>query len=252
MSSFEIPDGPTTVELKSQSVKGKALRTATVTFTVTNRTVSRLACRLKAAPQGDAMADWFEIQGEKERLFAASETQKVTINITVPVEVSSSDIKFRLQAMNVNDPGNDYAESAVATLALPNVKRPDVVVDPKSKLWIYIAIAAALLIIVGGVAFMVHKKRPDTTTTVNVPNVVGQKPDDAKIQLTNSGFNPVVNNVIVMFGPSMGKVISQTPGAGSAAAKGSNVAISVGVMEHIVIPPKVVVPHELELVKPIK
>ena len=148
MPSFEIPDGPTTVALTTQTVKGKLTRVARVTFTVTNKTNEPLACRLKAAPQGDAQAEWFEVQGEKERPFAASETQKITVDIAAPGDLKPGDFKFRLQAISVNDPGNDYAESAVATLTVPEVIR-------HTRLWPYILVAAVLVLIVGVVAFVV-------------------------------------------------------------------------------------------------
>jgi serine/threonine-protein kinase len=155
MPSFEIPDGPVTVPLMSQSVSGKPLRTATVTFTVTNKTNQSLSCRLKAAAQADAKGEWLELQGEKERPFAASETQKVTVGVSVPADVKPADFKFRLQAMNVNDPGNDYAESAVATLTFAPPP------PPPNKIWPYLLIAAALVVIVGGFAtWMLWPKPP--------------------------------------------------------------------------------------------
>jgi serine/threonine-protein kinase len=159
--SFEIPDGPTTVALTTQSVKGKLTKVATVTFTVTNKTAQPLACRLKAAPQGDAQAEWFEVQGEKERPFAASETQKITVDIAAPGDLKPGDFKFRLQAMNVNDPGNDYAESAVATItvtAAPAKKPP---------IWPYILVAVALVLIVIVVAVLVLHKGNETNSTSN-------------------------------------------------------------------------------------
>jgi hypothetical protein len=170
MPSFEIPDGPTTVPLMSQSASGKPIRTATVTFTVTNKSDQPLSCRLKAAPQADAQGAWLQLQGEKERPFAASETQKVTVSVTVPAEVKPGDFKFRLQAMNVNDTGNDYAESAVVTLTVAApAPRPASVLP-------YVLIAAALVAIVGGFAtWMLWPKQPSPPpppgATVLVPNV---------------------------------------------------------------------------------
>jgi serine/threonine-protein kinase len=169
MASFEIPDGPTTVALMSQSVGGKPVRTATVTFTVTNKTGEPMSCRLKAAPQADAQGEWLQLQGEKERPFAASETQKVSVSVAVPAEAKPGDFKFRLQAMNVNDPGNDYAESAVVTLtvAAPAPKRASVLP--------YVLIAAVLVAVVGGFAFWMlsQKASPPPGATVAVPNVSG-------------------------------------------------------------------------------
>ena len=218
MPSFEIPDGPSTVPLMSQSVKGKAFRTANVTFTVTNKTDQALSCRLKAAPQADAQADWFELQGEKERPFAAGETQKVTVNVAVPAEVKSSDFKFRLQAMNVNDPGNDYAESAVATLAIaaPTPPKP-------GKVWPYLLVAAVLVLIVGGVAALLlwPKTPPPPPATVSMPDVTvapqNQSFDIAKAFLAGKGFTTVSQApVAAATGAPPGTVIKQDPPANTA------------------------------------
>ena len=212
MPSFEIPDGPTTVALMSQSVKGKAMRTATVSFTVTNKTDQTLSCRLKVAPQADAKDEWFDLQGEKERPFAASETQKVTVNVAVPAEVAPGDFKFRLQAMNVNDPGNDYAESAVATLSV--VKPP----PPKpAAVWPYLLVAAVLVLIVGGVgAYLILHKKP-AAETVMVPDVSSGGLTFAQAQ----GALLVKNfSAVRVAGPATGKkpeaVLSQDPAANTA------------------------------------
>jgi len=225
MPSFEIPDGPTTVPLMSQSVKGKALRTASVTFTVTNKTDQPLSCRLKAAPQADAQAGWFELQGEKERPFAAAETQKVTVNVAVPADVTPSDFKFRLQAMNVNDPGNDYAESAVATLsvAAPTPPKP-------GKVWPYLLVAAVLVLIVGGVAALLlgQKPTPPPPVTVQVPDVSSRSLTFAGAQaiLEEHGFT-----VTRIAGPATGKppetVVSQDPAANAKVATAGEVKVTV-------------------------
>jgi serine/threonine-protein kinase len=171
MPSFEIPDGPTTVALMSQSVGGKPVRTATVTFTVTNKAGETLSCRLKAAPQADAQAAWLQLQGEKERPFAASETQKVSVSVAVPADVKPGDFKFRLQAMNVNDPGNDYAESAVVTLTVAAPPPKPASVLP------YVLIAAALVAVVGGVGawMLLRTSSPSAPSAASamVPNVSG-------------------------------------------------------------------------------
>ena len=235
MPSFEIPDGPTTVPLMSQSVKGKAMRTAVVTFTVTNKTDQPVACRLKVAPQADAQAEWFDVQGERERPFATSETQKVTVSVAVPAEVKPTDFKFRLQAMNVNDPGNDYAESAVATLgAAPTpTSRP-------ASIWPYLVIAAVLLLIVGGVAtVLLVPHKPPPVVTVEVPDVSTDGTQvfaGAQAILQEHGFT-----AIRVDGPATGKppgtVMSQLPAAHTQVAKAGEVKVTVD--------PGVTIPREV-------
>jgi eukaryotic-like serine/threonine-protein kinase len=209
VSSFEIPDGPTTLQLKTQTSKGRTTYTGSATFTVTNKSNQQLACRLKPAPQADAKADWLDLQGEKERPFAASETQRITVNVTVPGDVSPSDYRFRLQAINVNDPGNDYAESAVATISIARVTAgPDDV--HKMKLWPFIAAGAALLVVVGVAVWLLLPKK---TTAIVVPNVsnIGLSYQAASQELIQKGLkvNPEVDRRSPI-GP-FGVVVSQTP-----------------------------------------
>jgi hypothetical protein len=223
MTSFEIPDGPTTVAMTTRTVAGKPMQVATLTFTVTNRTTERLSCRLKVAPQGDAQAEWFEVQGEKERPFAPSETQKVTVSVTAPAEVKTGDFKLRLQAMNVNDPGNDFAESAVATLSVSTAS------PKKAAVWPYILVAVALVLIVGVVAFLLLSHHDgatnapaNTATNQAATNSLAPVPDVSSSRsvsfesafqtLTAAGFTvaPTVGKTVSPTGP-YNVVVSQYP-----------------------------------------
>jgi eukaryotic-like serine/threonine-protein kinase len=225
VSSFEIPDGPTTLQLKSQSLKGRTTFAGAATFTVTNKSSQQLACRLKPAPQADAKAEWLDVQGEKERPFAASETQKITVNVTVPGDVSPSDYRFRLQAINVNDPGNDYAESAVATLTIP--KAAPGASGKKINPWPFIAAAAVLLLIVGVAVWLLL---PKNTPSVVVPDVSSGKNltyQAASSQMSQAGLsvNPQAT-VGSLIGP-FGVVVQQSLTAGAKAAKNTPVTLTV-------------------------
>jgi serine/threonine-protein kinase len=188
MPSFEIPDGPTLIALKNQTIKGKAMRAATATFTVTNKTTQTLTCRLKPAPQGDTKAEWLDVQGEKERPFAASQTQKVNVDVALPVDTKPGEYKFRLQAVNVNDP-NSTATG----------KQPDTVLsqNPSGK-----------VTQVGAVKLTVDPG-------VSVPDLSGADLQSAINQLGAKGLNvaaPVGTNCRVS-GP-FGVVVGQDPSAG--------------------------------------
>ena len=60
-----------------------------------------------------------------------------------------------------------------------------------------------------------------------VPNVVGQTPSAATATLEAAGFNVLVQNTASLDAQS-GKVVSQSPGAGTPATAGSTVTIQVG------------------------
>lgn len=62
---------------------------------------------------------------------------------------------------------------------------------------------------------------------ITVPNVVGQSTAQAQATLTQAGFNPVVS-VIASSPVNAGRVIAQSPTAGSKGTRGDDVTISVG------------------------
>jgi len=221
MPSFEIPDGPATTALKPQNVKGQTVRAGSATFSVTNKSGQPLAGRVSILPQGDAKAAWFEIGGEKERSFAASETQKISVDIKAPANAPVGDYKFRLRVVNVNDPDNDYTDSPVVTFNVPAVDGP-----PPFPWWILAVVGAVLLVVVvGGVIAYVVFSGPGQ---VQVPDVVtaGMTYDKAAAQISTAGLNPVQNPTPATSG-TPGNVVDENPKAGTQVDAGSTVTLTV-------------------------
>jgi serine/threonine-protein kinase len=63
---------------------------------------------------------------------------------------------------------------------------------------------------------------------VTVPNVVGDSQSEATSKLQAAGFNVIPDEALVLNPASNGRVISQTPAAGSRVGRGSTVRITVG------------------------
>ena len=230
MPSFEIPDSPVQLELRNQAVNGKPFRVATTTFTVTNKTAQALSGRFKVSPQGDAKAEWLTLEGEKERPFGPSETQKVNVSVSLPGDVPAGEYKFRLVVMNVNDPGNDFTESAVVTFSPP--KAPP---ETKRPVWPYIVAAVVLLLIVGGVVtFLLLRPK-----TVTVADVVGKTKDVATTTLTGQGLT-VTPQEDHTPGKTPGTVVKEDPAANSSVAAGSEVKIFVAAAAATIDIPNVV------------
>jgi hypothetical protein len=222
MPSFEIPDSPAQLELRNQAVSGKPFRVATTTFTVTNKTAQALSGRFKITPQGDAKAEWLSLEGEKERPFGPSETQKINVNVSLPGDVPSGEYKFRLVVMNVNDPGNDFTESAVVTFSPP--KAQPAAARP---IWPYIVAAVVLLLIVVGVV-LYFVFAGGGGGDVTVADVVGKTTAEARTTLEGQGFKvKVVDDQTP--GKPVGKVVSENPNAGDTAPAKSEITISVAV-----------------------
>jgi len=157
MSTFEIPDGPTTVELKRPGPGAPA--TGTVVFNVTNRSGDSSDGRLSVVTTGNSMAPWFTIDGNRERNFDAGETQTATISISVPSNVAAGDYPFRLRAVAVNDPDNDHAEGPVTTARVPAPAPAAPPHRPNYILWILIGLL--LLAVLGAAAWFAFGHKSD-------------------------------------------------------------------------------------------
>ena len=253
MPSFEIPDGPTNVPLKP-GPGGDA--TGSATYVITNKTGATLAGRLGVliaggTEGGGATADaasrsratwselepgrmqagaaqeaWFTIEGERERDFPAGQSQNGTVAIRIPAGTPAGEYRFRLRAVAVNDPDNDFTVSPVATVTVADAP----VVAPKKFPWWILGVLVALLV-VGGIAAYFLTRPPGApevpeVATVAVPAVVDRPWLVAEDRVRTQGFQPVR-----VAGAPSGKapetVIAQDPAGGAQAAAGSQVRITV-------------------------
>ncbi|HKC03372.1 MAG TPA: PASTA domain-containing protein [Sphingomicrobium sp.] len=230
MPTFEIPDGPTTVELKRAA---DATATGSIVFNVTNKSSDSCAGRLSVVPSGSSKEAWFTIDGDRERTFASGETQTATIKVTAPKDVAAGDYPFRLRAVAVNDPDNDHVEGPVATAKVP---APPVVGQKKSLWWLWLIIALVVLIVLGVGGYFIVKsmggeketetpaKTVDTTKTGAVPDfTTGKTVEQAKVEA--AGFD-----IVEVAGEPTGKpprtIISQNPKGGTTQPQGSLVKVT--------------------------
>src|SRR5438128_8725253 len=111
MPTFEIPDGPTTIDIaRPGDPKSTAPAQGSAVFNVTNKASEGRDGRLSVQVAGSSKAEWFSVDGDRERPFAAGETQTATIKVSIPGDVPAGDYPFRLMVVAVNDPDNDHAE----------------------------------------------------------------------------------------------------------------------------------------------
>jgi len=229
MPSFEIPDGPTTVALKTEAGfhKGNAV------FGVTNKTGEGLTARFSVQIQGGGKAEWYSIQGEPERPVAAGETQTVTVVAKIPAATPPGQHRIKLRATNVNDPDNDSTDSAVATVTIPAVAKPPVKKKPFP--WWIIAVAAGVLVLVIGIIVAVVLMSGPKGTPV--PKVTGLDYAAAVAELKKGGFAaaPVINEVAK--DQPLGLVFKQEPAADTKVdpAK-TEVKLTVAIGETVTVP----------------
>lgn len=212
MPTFEIPDGPTAVELKREGdPKKPAPVTGSAVYSVTNKSSVSCQGRLSVQVAGSTKAEWFTIDGERERSFNPGQTQTASVKITIPPEVLPGDYPFRLRVVAVNDPDNDHADGAVTVVKLTGP------VKPASKWWIWVLVALVVLAVIGGIVWYL------LTPHGNVPNFVGETVDQAQKNSSGYQVNPVA-------GTASGKapqiILSQDPQAGTSAKAGTAVKVT--------------------------
>lgn len=161
MPTFEIPDGPTTIEAaRSGDPKNPQPAETSAVYSVTNKTSESVAGRLSVQVTGSTKAEWFTIDGERERTFGPGETQTATVKVKFPPEVAAGDYAFRLRAVAVNDPDNDHAEGPVTTAKLGGVA-----VGKKSMLWLWILIGILALAAIGALLYFLLRNKDEAPAT---------------------------------------------------------------------------------------
>jgi hypothetical protein len=159
MPTFEIPDGPTAVELKrSGNAENPGPATGSVAFSVTNKSAESCTGRLSVVPSGNSKLEWFTVDGDRERTFGAGETQTATITVTTPAATAAGDYPFRLRVVAVNDTDNDHAEGPAVTAKVPAGPVADT--GPRIPWWIWVIIGVLGLLIIGLASLFAFGRKP--------------------------------------------------------------------------------------------
>lgn len=276
MPSFEIPDGPTTVALKTEA----GFHKGTATFNVTNKTGEGLTARVSVQVQGSGKAEWYTIQGEPERPIAAGETQTVTVVAKIPAAGAGkpAPVKkppkkpakpagnapaavaaatpaaatvaaaaapapagqhvIKLRVTNVNDPDNDSTDSTAATVTIP--APPPAAPKKPFPMWIIAVIAGVLVLVIGVVIAVVLMSGGDDKPPPGtpVPKVTGLDYPAAVVELEKAGFKaaPAINETVE--GQPLGLVFKQDPEAAAIVAdpKAAEVKLTVAIGATAIVP----------------
>jgi serine/threonine-protein kinase len=204
-------------------------------FTVTNTTNRPVRGMATATALDSTKQEWLKLTGEADRDFAAGGTQQYVVTFDSPIATAApTDAKaaagaaatpadkygFRLNVALATNPDEDFAQSPIIRVELPAAK-PIVPKKPFPK-WIFIPIAAVILIAIGlGLFFALRGKK-----TVAIPNVVGMTLDDANTALTAANLTPVQKEVQITGKAPAGQVIDQEPKSDAAEVpKGTEVQL---------------------------
>jgi beta-lactam-binding protein with PASTA domain len=199
---------------------------AKAAFTVTNSGTQAVTGELLAKPREPAKAEWFSIVGESIRDFTPNGAEGVVVKVDVPHGSPPGSYAFRLDAVNENDPDEDYTEGPFVAF--------DVAGSPPKKTfpwWILIAAGAIMLILIGVIVWLLV--RDDGPKAAGVPSVVSMSGSVAESTLTGAGFTVKTRTVAVKDPTQNGDVQSQDPTAGTVQPPGAAVTITVGQMSRV-------------------
>jgi eukaryotic-like serine/threonine-protein kinase len=130
-----------------------------VTFTVTNSAARPIRAQIKARPLEETKSEWLSIIGEPERDFTPGVTQQVVVQL--PAGTPAGKHFFRIDAISVENPDEDYSEGPVVALKR-GLPAPPARPFPW---WILIVVSVSLVLVSGLVYLLIPKKG-------EVPNVV--------------------------------------------------------------------------------
>lgn len=167
MSSF-------TVTSAGQKVQLDGTGAAQAQYTVTNTSADELSGRLLATPQDPAKAEWFSIDGEATREFAAAAAEQVRLQIKVPPGTTPATYSVRLDAVSEVNPDEDFTEGPSVSFDVTLPKPP--VPWWKRFWWIFVIAGVVLIAIIGVVVWLLLRgsgsSTPTTTTTSTTPTNV--------------------------------------------------------------------------------
>ena len=208
MTSWQITPGTERVELKDGA--------AEVVFTVTNPGPVDKRATVDIVGSEHAQSSWFTI-AEPQQLVPHGGSMQFTASVK-PDDTAPAGTHWLAGRVYSADAAPEEDSVTSDRVAFEIKPPPD---KPKSKWWLWALIGGVLLLaVIVVVAYVVLRGGQD------VPDVAGKTQKEAEQLINDSGLVPKVQP---QFSEAVenGRVISQDPGGGSSAKKGSTVTIVV-------------------------
>jgi hypothetical protein len=120
-----VKAGPVfTVTTPSVSVTLASNRIGEVPFTVTNLSNRMLRARAKVTPGPAVPVDWFSVEGDSEQDFEIGAARQFVVRVDPPLGVPAGNYAFRLDAVGIEHPDDDYSEGPSCQVTIPQSKPP--------------------------------------------------------------------------------------------------------------------------------
>jgi hypothetical protein len=186
-----------------------------ITFTVTNSSARPLRGQLRVRPLGSTKGEWLSVAGEAERVFSPNATQQVVVKVATPPGAPAGKYQFRLDAISVINPDDDFTEGPTIDLEVKATEAPK-----KAFPWWIIAAAAGAVILIVTLTWLLWPGG------VEVPDVVGLDVAEATKKFEDLKFKVEVTRQ-VNSSVGLNHVFGQDPEGKSKAKEGATVMLLV-------------------------
>jgi hypothetical protein len=200
-----------TVTTPSVSVTLADNRVGEVPFTVTNVGNRKLRARAKITPAAGAPADWFSVEGDSEQDFEIGAARQFVVRVDPPLGVPAGNYSFRLDAVGIEHPDDDYSEGPSCQVTIPQ-SAPPRLTTPRGYLTTLVgAIVGGLvgeLTVILGIVFLVHASHNDDPNCHDFGCAIGGALGDLIALLFLLAFILLVGYVLMLVGASLGAGIA--------------------------------------------
>jgi hypothetical protein len=143
---------------------------------VTNVSGRKLRARTRVTPGTGAPPSWFSVEGDAEREFDIGDARQFTVRIEPPLGAGAGAYSFRLDAIGIDHPDDDYAEGPSCQVKVPG-SAPPKVTTPRGYLTTLVgALAGGVLGELTIVIFLLLRRHTSHCTTFScaVGDTIGE------------------------------------------------------------------------------
>jgi hypothetical protein len=200
-----------TITTPSVSVTLTENRTGEVPFTVTNVSNRKVRARARITPASGAPAEWFSVVGDSEQDFEVGAARQFVVRVDPPLGAAAGTYAFRLDAVGIEHPDDDYSEGPSCQVTIP-ASPPPRLTTPRGYLTTLVgAITGGVLGEVGvviGIVLIVRMRHHDDPNCHSFGCAIGGAVGDFIIRLVLASALVLVGYVLMLVGASIGAGIA--------------------------------------------
>jgi beta-lactam-binding protein with PASTA domain len=213
-----------TISSVSESVRASGEGIAAHAFSVTNITAARLGVGARVIVEAPAEDDWFTVEGAGGEL-ASNETGQIIVTARLPADTKPGKYKFKLQVYSTERgrAGEDFVNGPTAVVEMPEKEIvPNGTGGGGDKKWVWIAVAAAVVLLSGGLGGWLLWPSGGVT----VPEVAHKMMiDEARKALQAVGLRNVKEEPMQTSDAAPDSVVKQEPKGGTRVTTGTLVTL---------------------------